>query len=112
MESLEPFVATSYLIYQKVSVDFLQGRHWGLAASRLLGCHGNHCAPMLAAAVSMEKAQGICWHDRMVWAVFLPQVPGLALVRSTRARPPVPILDLGGYLFGMFGGPISVWVSN
>ena len=112
MGSLEPFVATSYRIYQKVSFDFLQGRLWGLAASRLLGCHGNHCAPMLAAAVSMERAQGICWHDRMVWAVFLPQVPGLALVRSTRARPPVPILDLGGYAFWVFGGPISVWVSN
>ena len=53
--------------------------------------------PMLAAAVSRERAQGNCWHDRMVWAAFLPQVPGLALVRSTRARPPVPILDLGGY---------------
>ena len=26
----------------------------------------------------------------MVWAVFLLQVPGLALVRSTRARPSVP----------------------
>ena len=33
----------------------------------------------------------------MVWAAFLPQVPGLALVRSTGARPPVPNLDLGGY---------------
>ena len=33
----------------------------------------------------------------MVWAAFLPQVPGLALVRSTLARPPMPILDLGGY---------------
>ena len=97
MESLEPFVATSYLIYQKVSVDFLQGRHWGLAASRLLGCHGNHCAPIVAAAVSRERAQGISWHDRMVWAAFLPQGPGLALVRSTCARFPVPIFDLGGY---------------
>ena len=28
---------------------------------------------------------------------FFAQVPGLAIVRSTRARPPVPILDLGGY---------------
>ena len=28
---------------------------------------------------------------------FFPQVPDLALVRSTRARPTVPILDLGGY---------------
>ena len=36
-------------------------------------------------------------HDRMVRAHFLPQIPGLALVRSTRARPPVPILDLEGY---------------
>ena len=33
----------------------------------------------------------------MVWAAFLPQVPGLALVRNTRAGPPVPILDLKGY---------------
>ena len=105
MGSLEPFVATSYRLYQKVSFDFLQGRLWGLAASRLLGCHGNHCAPMLAAAVSMERAQGICWHDRMVWAVFVPQVPGLARVRSTRARPPVPILDLGGYAFWYVRGP-------
>ena len=105
MGSLKPFVATSYRIYQKVSVDFLKGRHWGLAASRLLGCHGNHCVPMLAAAVSMERAQGICWHDRMVWAVFLPQILGLALVRSTRARPPVPNLDLGGYAFWYVRGP-------
>ena len=52
---------------------------------------------MLALAVSMERARGKCWHDRMVWAAFLPQVPGLARVRSTRGRPPVPILDLGGY---------------
>ena len=28
---------------------------------------------------------------------FFAQVPGLALVRSTRAKPPVPILDLRGY---------------
>ena len=52
---------------------------------------------MLAAAVNRVKAQGNCWHDRMVWAAFLPQVPGLALVRSTRPSPPVPFLDLGGY---------------
>ena len=52
---------------------------------------------MLAAAVGRERTQGICWHDRMVWAAFLPQVPGLALVRSTRGKPPVPILDLKGY---------------
>ena len=68
-----------------------------LAASGPLSCHGNHCAPMLATAVSKEKAQGICWRDWMVGAGFLPQVQGLALVRSTRAKPPVPILDLGGY---------------
>ena len=49
---------------------------------------------MVAAAVSRERIQGNDWHDRMVWAAFLPQVPGLALVRSTRARPPVPIFDL------------------
>ena len=69
----------------------------GLAASGPLDCHGNHFAPMLAAAVSRERAQRNCWHDRMVWAAFFPQVPGLALVRSTGARPPVPFLDLGGY---------------
>ena len=59
--------------------------------------HGNHCAPMLATAVSRERAQGNFWHDRMVWAAFFPQAPGLALLRSTRAKPLVPILDLGGY---------------
>ena len=52
---------------------------------------------MLATAVSRERAQGNSWHDRMVWEAFFPQVPGLALMRSTRAKPPVPILDLGGY---------------
>ena len=30
-------------------------------------------------------------------AAFFLQAPGLARVRSTRAKPPVPILDLGGY---------------
>ena len=84
------------MISQKVSNDLRQGRHWGLAASGSLGCHGNHCAPMVAAAVSMERAQEISWHDRVVWAAFLPQGPGLALVRSTCARFPVPIFDLGG----------------
>ena len=34
--------------------------------------------------------------NRMVSAAFLPQVQGLARVGSTRARPPVPIFDLGG----------------
>ena len=57
----------------------------------------NHCAHKLAAAVCRERAQGNCWHDRMVWAAFLPRVPGLARVRSTRARPLVAILDLEGY---------------
>ena len=52
---------------------------------------------MLATAVNREKAEGICWLDEKVWAAFLPQVPGLALVSSTRGEPPVPILDLGGY---------------
>ena len=80
MGSLEPFVADIW-------PDLPE-------ASRF---HGNKSAHMLAATVSRERAQGICWHDRMVWAAFLPHVPGLALVRSTRARPPVPILDLGGY---------------
>ena len=54
-------------------------------------------ALMLATAVRRERAQRNCWHDRIVWAVFLPQVPDLAFLRSTRAKPPVPILDLGGY---------------
>ena len=80
-----------------MSVDLCQGRRWGLEASGHLGCHGNHCAPKLAVAVSKERAQGIWWHDRMVSAAFFPQVQGLARVGSTRARPPVPILDLGGY---------------
>ena len=54
-------------------------------------------APMLALAVSRERAQGNCWHDRMVWAAFFAQVPGLAFVHSKRAKPRVPILDIGGY---------------
>ena len=53
--------------------------------------------PRYATAVSREKAQRNCLDDRMVWAAFLPQVSGLAHVLSTRARPPVPILDLGGF---------------
>ena len=65
-----------------------------MADSGPLRCHGNRCAPIIAAAVSRERTQAKCWHDRMVWAAFLPQVLRLALVRSTRARPPVPILDL------------------
>ena len=40
----------------------------------------------------------------MVLAAFLPRVPGLARVRSTRARPPVPILDLVGYAFMVGSG--------
>ena len=60
---------------------------------------------MVAAAVSREKAQGICWHDQIVWAAFLPQDPGLVLVRITRARSPVPILDLGGYALWQVRGP-------
>ena len=88
---------TSGWIYQNVFVDLRQGQRLGYAASGLLGCHGNHCSPMLTAAVSRERAQGNCWHDRMVSAAFLPQVRGLELVQSTRAGAPVPILDLGGY---------------
>ena len=42
----------------------------------------------VSAAVSRERAQGNCWHDRLVLPFFLPQVQGLALVRSTRARTP------------------------
>ena len=48
----------------------------------------------------------------MVWAAFLPQVQGFARVRSTRARPPVPFLDLGTMRYGRFEGPIPVLVSN
>ena len=59
--------------------------------------HGNHCAPMLAAAVSRERTQVNCWHDRMVWAAFLPEVPGLAPVRCARDGPTVHFLDFGGY---------------
>ena len=33
-------------------------------------------------------------------------------MRSTRARPPVPLSDLRAMRYGRFGGPISVWVSN
>ena len=88
---------TSGWIYQKVFVDLRQGQRLGYAANGPLGCHGNNCSPMLAAAVSRERAQGNCWHDRMVWAAFLPQVRGLELVQSTRAGHPVQILDLGGY---------------
>ena len=72
----------------------------------------NNCAPMLAAAVSRERAKGKCWHEQMVWAAFLPQVQVFAGVRSTRARAPVPILELGAMRYGRFGGPIPVWVSN
>ena len=68
----------------------------GLAASGPLGCQGNNCALMLAAAVSRERAQGNCWHDRIVWAAFLPRVPGLARVCSTRAMPLVPIFGPRG----------------
>ena len=84
----------------------------GLAGSGPLGCHGNHCAPMLAAAVSRERAQGNCWQRPDGLGSFSFPSPGLARVRSTRARPTVPILDLGGYAYGRFGGPLSVWVSN
>ena len=78
-----------------------------------LGCHGNHiCAHVSQQQLAGMRAQGDCWYDRKVWAAFLPQVRGLALVGSIRARPPVPILDLGGYAFGKIGGPFSVWVSN
>ena len=83
-----------------------------LAASGPLGNHGNHCASMLATAVSRERAQGNCWHDRMVWAGFLPQVPVLALVRSTRARPRCQFWTSAVLRYGRFGGPISVWVKN
>ena len=98
MGSLEPFVADIWPDLPEgvlLTCDKAGAGDWQPVG--LFGCHCNHCAPMLAAAVSRERAQGNCWHDRMVWAAFLPQVPGLARVRSTRARPPVPILDLGGY---------------
>ena len=80
---------TSGWIYQDVFVDLRQGQRLGYAASGLLGCNDNHCSPILTAAVSKERAQGNCWHDRMVSAAFLPQVRGPELVQSTRAGPPV-----------------------
>ena len=98
MGSLEPFVADILAGFTRrclLICDKAGAGDWQPVGP--LGCRFNHCAPMLAAAVSRERAQGTCWHDRMVWAAFLPQVPGLARVRSTRARPPVAVLDLGGY---------------
>ena len=68
-----------------------------MAASGLLGCHGNHFAPMLATAVSREGAQGFCWYDRMVWVAFLPQVPGLALVLA-HVQGPGANFGLRGYV--------------
>ena len=74
-----------------------------MAASGPLGCHGNHCALMLATAVSREEStRELLARPDGLGSFFFPQVPGLALVRSTRAKPPVPILDLGG-LFVMVG---------
>ena len=85
----------------------------GLPASGRLGCHGNQCAPMLAAAVSRERAQGDCWHDRMVWAAFLPEVPGLVLVRSTRGRPPVPVFGPWGLLVMVgLGAQFRSWLAT
>ena len=49
----------------------------------------------------------------MIWAAFLPQVPGLALVHSTRAGPPGASFGPRGLCVMVgSGGPISVWVSN
>ena len=48
---------TSGWIYQKVFVDLRQGQRLGYAVSWPLGCHGNHCSPMLTEADSREKAQ-------------------------------------------------------
>ena len=46
-------------------------------------------------------------------AAFLSKVPGLAHVRSTRARPPgANFGPRGAMRYGRFGGPISVWVNN
>ena len=67
---------------------------------------------MLATAVNRERAQGIFWLDRMVLAAFLPQVPGLALVRSTGGGPRCKFWTYGAMRYGRFGVPISVWVSN
>ena len=33
-------------------------------------------------------------------------------MRSTRARLPMPILDLGSMRYGGFGGPFSVWLAT
>ena len=48
---------TSGWIYQKVFVDLRQGQRLGYAVSGPLGCHGNHCSPMLTEADSRERAQ-------------------------------------------------------
>ena len=70
--------------------------------------------PCLAAAVSRERAQGeLLARPDGFGAAFLPQVPGLARVCSTRARPPVAIFGPRGLcVYGRIGGPLSVWVSN
>ena len=49
----------------------------------------------------------------MVWAAFLPQVPGLALKRNTRAEAPGDNFGPRGLcvMVGL-GGRSSVWVSN
>ena len=91
MGSLEPFVADIWPDLPEGVSGLVTRPALGIGSQWAFRLHDNHCAPMLAAAVSRERAQGKCWHDRMVWAAFLPQVPGLARVRSTRARPPVPI---------------------
>ena len=44
----------------------------------------------------------------MVWAAFLLQVQGLALVRSTRARPSVPTFGPKG-LCVMVGSGAQLW---
>ena len=92
MGSLEPFVADLCPDLPEGVCCLVTRPALGIGSQWALRLPRNHFAPMLATTVKRERTKGNCWHDRMVWAAFLPQVPGLA-----RERPPVSILDLGGY---------------
>ena len=64
--SFELFLADIWLDLPEGVCLLVTRPAWGLVASGPLGCHGNHSAPMLAIAVSRERAQGTCFHDRVV----------------------------------------------
>ena len=73
---------TSGWIYQNVFVDLRQGQRLGYAASGPLGCHGNHCSPMLTAAVSRERAQGIAGMTGWFGQLFFPKFEALNLCKA------------------------------